>query len=70
MMYTFFGQIWGIKANVNEVLAQKLHKPVIKNAKNFKDKNCTADLTEMGNLKIVMLNIYYESYKFSPRNVG
>ena len=44
----------GTKANVNEVLAQELHKPVIKKFKwskvyaRFKDKIMAADLAEMG----------------------
>ena len=42
----------------------------LKNSTNFKDKNCAADLTEMGLLKIMMLNIYYESYTFSPKSLG
>ena len=43
-------------ANVNEVLAQELHKPVIKKFKKrkayarFKDNIWVADLTEMGSL--------------------
>ena len=40
-MYMFFEKRSGIKANVNEVLAQESDKPVVKNSKEGK---CTQSL--------------------------
>ena len=45
-----------VRANINELLAQELHKPVIKKFKGrkvymrFKDNIWAADLAEMGSL--------------------
>ena len=54
MVYKFFYNKTGFGANVNEVLAQKLLKPVIKNFKRremysrLKENIWAADLAEMG----------------------
>ena len=58
MVYKFFDKKAGsgVKVNVNEVLAQKLHKPVIKKLKTrkvnarFKDNIWAADFVKMGSL--------------------
>ena len=56
MVYKFFDKKIGSAVNVNEELAEELHKPVIKKFKKrrayarFKYKICAADLTDMGSL--------------------
>ena len=57
MVYEVDRKAWsGAKANVNEMLAQKINKPVIKKFKKrniyarFKDHIWAADLIEMGSL--------------------
>ena len=58
MIYTFFDKKTGSygRANLNEVLAQELHKPVIKEFERrkvqarFKYNIWAADLAEMGSL--------------------
>ena len=51
--------------SVNEELAEKLHKPVIKKFKRrktharFKENNCPADLAEMGWLSSKNRNVEY-----------
>ena len=56
MVYKLFDKITGSVANVNEELAQELHKPMIKKFKRrkvyvrFKDNTWAADLAEMGSL--------------------
>ena len=53
MMYKFFDNKTGSVVNVNEVLAQQLHKPEIKKLKKrkvcakFKDNIWRVDLAEM-----------------------
>ena len=67
LVYKFFDKKTGSGANVNEVLAQELHKPVIIILKRrkvhamFKGNTWEEDLAEMGSLfyLIVVLNIYY-----------
>ena len=55
----------GLKASVNEVLAQNLHKPVIKKFKisrvyaRFKDNNWAADLAEMRSLSSKNRDVKY-----------
>ena len=57
-MYTFFDKKTGSGATVNKVLAQELHKLVIKKFERrkvydnnrFKDNIWAADLAEMGSL--------------------
>ena len=54
MVYKFVDKKTGSRVHVNEVLAQELHKPVIKKFKRrkvyakFKGKIWAADLAEMG----------------------
>ena len=54
MVYKFVDKKTGSRAHVNEVLAQELHKPVIKKFKRrkvyakFKGKIWAADLAEIG----------------------
>ena len=56
MVYKLFDKTTGSVANVNEELAQELHKPMIKKFKRrkvyvrFKDNTWAADLAEMGSL--------------------
>ena len=56
MMYKFVDKKIGSGVNVNEVLAQELHKPVIKKFRKikvyerFKDNIWVADLAEMASL--------------------
>ena len=55
-MYKLFDKKTGSRANVNEVLAQELHKPVIKKFERrkfyarFKDNIWALDIAEMGSL--------------------
>ena len=55
-MYKFIDKKVGSSINVNELLAQELHKPLIKKFKRikvysrFKDNIWAADLAEMGSL--------------------
>ena len=54
-----------MEANVNEVLTQKLHKPVIKKFKRrkvypwFKDETWAADLAVMGSLSSTNKSVKY-----------
>ena len=77
IIYRFFGKKtgWETKANVYKVMAQELHKLVIKKFKKrklyarFKDNIRAADLVFKQVyylLKIEMLNVYYVSQIFSP----
>ena len=79
MLYRVFDEKTGsgktdkIKANVNEVLAQELHKPLIKNFKNrkvyrsLKDNIWAAYLAKIGSLSSkLLLNIIYRSYYPEP----
>ena len=65
MMYRFFDKKTRSGANVNEVLAQELHKTVIKKFKRrkvyarFKDNIRDADLAEMGLLSSKNRGIKY-----------
>ena len=73
MVYKFFDKkIESVKtsqvtANVNEVLAQKLHKPMIKKFKRrkvyarFKDNIWAANLVEMGSLSSKNRGVKYLS---------
>ena len=69
MVYKFFDKKARTEINVNEQLAEDLHKPVIKNFKRrkvyarFKDNIWAANLAEMESLpsKNKKLNIYYVS---------
>ena len=69
MVYKIFDKKTRTEINVNEQLAEDLHKPLIKNFKRrkvyarFKDNIWAADLAEMESLssKNKKLNIYYVS---------
>ena len=58
MIYKFFDKKIGLGVSVNKQLAEEWHKPVIKKFKRskvyarFKDNIWTADLAEMGLLRI------------------
>ena len=65
MVYKFFVKKKGSGANVNEVLAQELHKPVIKKYKRrkiyarFKDNTWAADLAQLGSLSCKNCGVKY-----------
>ena len=75
-MYTFLeNKTYKIRANLNEMLAQKLHKPVIKKFKRikvyakFEDNIWAADLTEIKSLSSknwgVYDNLYYYNFYYN-----
>ena len=65
MVYKFFDKKTGSGSNVNEMLAQELHKPVIKKFKRrkvyarFKDTIWAADLADMGSLSSFNRGVKY-----------
>ena len=64
MVYKFFDKKTGLGISVNEQLAEKLHKPIIKKFKEevyakFKDNIWAADLAEMRSLSSKKKNVKY-----------
>ena len=65
MVYKFFNKKTGLRADVNEQVAEELHKAVIKKFNRrkfyarFKDNIWAADLAERGSLSYKNQNVKY-----------